>query len=311
MSSTSLNNIFRIVFLAFALAGILFATGCTNIRRLENGKPLKNRTPSGLVKQLEKNALTYEHLSMKTKIEAKIGEESQSFKATIRIKKDSAIALSISPALGVEIVKVIITQDSVKYISKIPGDKHYYLGDFTGINNHLNAEFNFDMIQNILTGEPVELNRKDDKLKSNVDGREYLLIQKYNRKLKRVTGIDEKEMNFNVDTIFADTTDRRTNRILNRADEMELLIKRYWLDGISYKLTKSIFNDLYSNRTLEITHEDHRLKESQLFPFLSRLVITDPFQQQEIVSEVTKIKFGKEYEFSFTVPEKFERRYYY
>ena len=80
---------------------------------------------------------------------------------------------------------------------------------------------------------------------------------------------------------------------------------------MTYKLTKTIFNDLYSNRTLEITHEDYKEKESQLFPFLSRLVITDPFQSQEIKAETTKIKFNKPYEVTFNVPEKFERRYYY
>ncbi len=311
MKDTSLNS-FR--FLTYLLMTIITATtlvGCSNDRRLQNGKPLKGKTPAGLLNKLEKTELVYEWLSMRTKVEAKIGDEKKSFKTTIRIKKDSLIAISISPALGVEIVKVIITRDSVKYISKIPGDKHYYMGDFKGINNQLEGDFNYDMIQNILTGEPVELNRKDDKLKSNIEGREYLIVQKYNRKLKRVTGINEREMDFNVDTIFADTTDRRTNRILNRSDEKDLLIKRYWLDGLTYKLTKTIFNDLYSNRTLEITHEDYKEKESQLFPFLSRLVITDPFQSQEIKAETTKIKFDKPYEVTFNVPEKFERRYYY
>lgn len=311
MKNTSLNSFRFFTYLLVIISIAAVASGCSNDRRLQNGKPLKGKTPAGLLNKLEKNSLEYDWLSMRTKVEAKFGDEKKSFKATIRIKKDSIIALSISPALGVEIVKVIITKDSVKYLSKIPGDKHYYMGDFKGINNQLEGDFNFDMIQNILTGEPVELNRKDDKLKSNIEGREYLLVQKYNRKLKRVTGVDEKEMDFNVDTIFADTTDRRTNRILNRSDETELLIKRYWLDGLSYKLTKTIFNDLYSNRTLEITHEDYEVKESQLFPFLSRLVITDPFQSQKIEAETTKIKFNKPYEVKFNVPEKFERRYYY
>jgi len=311
MKNTSLNSFRFFTYLLVIISIAAAASSCSNDRRLQNGKPLKGKTPAGLLNKLEKNSLEYDWLSMRTKIEAKFGDEKKSFKATIRIKKDSIIALSISPALGVEIVKVVITKDSVKYLSKIPGDKHYYMGNFRGINNQLEGDFNFDMIQNILTGEPVELNRKDDKLKSNIEGREYLLVQKYNRKLKRVTGVDEKEMDFNVDTIFADTTDRRTNRILNRSDETELLIKRYWLDGLSYKLTKTIFNDLYSNRTLEITHEDYKVKESQLFPFLSRLVITDPFQSQEIEAETTKIKFNKPYEVKFNVPEKFERRYYY
>lgn len=288
---------------------ILFS--CNNTKRLENGRPLVKRAPGYLINKLDKNTLIYDWLSLRTKITAKIGEEEQDFKATIRIRKDSAMSISISPGVGVEIVKVVITPDSVKYLSKIPGDKHYYMGDFKSINTLLNGDFNYEMIQNLLTGEPVALNKKDDKLKSDVDDREYLLIQKYNRRVRKLTGMDEKEMDIDRDTIFADTTARYYNRIANRSDEFDLLIKRYWLDGLNYKLKRTIFNDLLANRTVEITHEDYRLKESQLFPFLTRLVIQDPFRKQEIEAEVTKVKFNKPYDITFSVPEKYERRYYY
>jgi len=285
-------------------------SSCNNSRRLENGRPLAKRSPSYLVNQLDKNTLIYNDLSFRAKISALVGDEKQDFKATIRIRKDSAISIGISPALGVEIVKVVITRDSVKYVSKIPGDKHFYMGDFKGLNALIDGDFNYEMIQNMLTGEPVALNKKDDKLKSDVDGRNYLLIQKYDRKLKRLTGMDEKEMDVERDTIFADTTSRAYDRITRRADDFELLIKRYWLDGLNFKLSKTIFNDLLANRTVEITHDDYRLKESQLFPFLSRLVIQDPYQKSEIQAEITKIKFDKPYEIKFEAPEKFERRYY-
>jgi hypothetical protein len=290
------------------LAG--FISSCNNTKRLENGKPLVRRSPGHLVNQLNKNSLIYDQLSFKAKVSAIIGDEKQDFKATIRIQKDSAISIGISPALGVEIVKVVITQDSLKYISRIPGDKHYFVGDFRGLNALIDGDFNYQMVQNMLTGEPVALNKKDDKLKSDVDGENYLLIQKYDRKLKRLTGMDEKEMDIERDTIFADTTSRAYNRITKRVDDYELLIKRYWLDGLTLKLTKTIFNDLLANRTVEITHKDYRLKESQLFPFLSRLVIQDPYQKSEIEAEITKTKFNKPYEIKFEVPEKFERRYY-
>jgi len=254
---------------------------------------LVKRSPGYLVNKLDKNTLVYDWLSLRAKVTAQIGEEKQDFKATIRLRKDSIIAISISPALGVEIVKLVITPDSVKYISKIPGDKHYYLGDFKGINEQVNGDFNFKMIQSLLTGEPIALNKRDDKLKSEVDGLNYLLIQKYSRKLKRITGMDEKEMDVDQDTIFADTTARAYDRITRKSDDYELLIKRYWLDGLNYKLTKTIFNDLLANRTVEITHDDYRLKESQLFPFLSRLVIQDPFQKSEIKAEITLLRIFK------------------
>jgi len=304
----SKTNIIKYAFILCVGVTLLFS--CSNTRRLEQGKSLVKRSPGYLVNKLDKNTLVYDWLSLRAKVTAQIGEEKQDFKATIRLRKDSIIAISISPALGVEIVKLVITPDSVKYISKIPGDKHYYLGDFKGINEQVNGDFNFKMIQSLLTGEPIALNKRDDKLKSEVDGLNYLLIQKYSRKLKRITGMDEKEMDVDQDTIFADTTARAYDRITRKSDDYELLIKRYWLDGLNYKLTKTIFNDLLANRTVEITHDDYRLKESQLFPFLSRLVIQDPFQKSEIKAEITKIKFDKPYEIKFNVSEKFERRYY-
>ena len=73
---------------------------------------------------LHANFFDYEYLSAKTKITVINTDGKTEFSASVRIKKDSAIWISISPALGIEIVRVLITKDSIKIIDRF--NKKYY-----------------------------------------------------------------------------------------------------------------------------------------------------------------------------------------
>src|SRR5215510_10227503 len=42
------------------------------------------------------------------------GEESESFDVNLRIRKDNAIWLSVTPLLGIEVARVLITRDSLQ-----------------------------------------------------------------------------------------------------------------------------------------------------------------------------------------------------
>src|SRR6056297_340448 len=63
--------------------------------------------------------LNYGSFSAKVSAEVKLPDQSNSFRATLRIRRDSAIWASISPALGIEVFRLLCTQDSVLYIDKM------------------------------------------------------------------------------------------------------------------------------------------------------------------------------------------------
>jgi hypothetical protein len=258
---------------------------------------------------LEKSHFDFQWLGMKISTETEFNNERESFKANIRMKRDSAIWISVSPLMGVEMLRVLITRDSVKYVSKIPRNKHYYVGDFKAISEKLGMEVDFDMLQALLVGNPILFDKKQN-FRSKIDDQQYVLISDFSRKLKRLTGINEKDLEPDADTITVDATGRKYERLVRKADDDELIIRRYWLNGYSYKLERTVFDDLYTKRSVEITHDEFEKIEGQSLPRLTRLTVQESYQQQEVEIKISRLRLNRPYDLPFDIPDDYERRYY-
>ncbi|MBL7941603.1 MAG: DUF4292 domain-containing protein, partial [Flavobacteriales bacterium] len=210
-------------------------------------------------------------------------------------------------ALGIEVLRVMITPDSVKYVSKIPDNKYYYEGDFEVVNEMVKTNIDFDMLQDILVGNAIGLEKDEGKFRSEIDGSRYLLTSRYKRKVKKVVGVDDKDME-TVDTIAYNPNDRRYQRAVEKADDGELVISRYWLNGETYRLEKSVFDDLLHKRTIEIEYSDFEEVDGQFYPSKCLVRIHDWNQVNELRFTIDRISAGKAYELEYEVPEGFERR---
>lgn len=297
---------------ALVRIGLLFlifiVAGCSNEKRIAKGKPLKNRSSSSILSRYYKTEFDFEWLGMKLSADVDNGKESQGFKANVRIRKDSIIWISISPLMGVEMVRAVITPDSVKYISKVPNQKHYFMGSLDELVNVTKTEVSFGMLQDILVGNAVDLDEQNDKFVSRVDDQDYLLISKYNRKMKKVVGMKEKEISPD-DSLEIELTDKQYRRILKRSEEEDLIIKRYWFDGYTYQLRSTVFDDLYYQRSLEITHEDYKELDDQVYPKKTKMTLGSSEGNTVFSFTISRLRIGKEYDFPFEIPESFERRY--
>jgi hypothetical protein len=101
--------------LLIAMVVIVSFSSCRKSKNLTAVKePLKDRPSGQILRQYEQNEFKFDWLGMKIDAETQNEGESLSFKATVRMRRDSAIWISLSPALGIEVFRVLITQDSVK-----------------------------------------------------------------------------------------------------------------------------------------------------------------------------------------------------
>lgn len=115
---------------------------------------------AALNKTLNLQDLDFEFLNTKSRIKYTDKESNISATATIRIKKDSIIWISLSPAFGIEAARGIITRDSLKFINRL--NKEYMIYDFEGLSNKFNFKITFDLIQSMLLGEmPKETSEED------------------------------------------------------------------------------------------------------------------------------------------------------
>jgi len=72
--------------------------------------PIKEEGADYLFKKLKEHELKFTWFTGKFSAEYKNGKKSTSFNGQIRIKKDSVIWLSLTPGLGIEAMRLIITQ---------------------------------------------------------------------------------------------------------------------------------------------------------------------------------------------------------
>jgi hypothetical protein len=284
---------------------MLFA--CGKQKNVVKEKPVKNRSAGYLLKRYGENKYDFEWVGMKVDASFGTEEKSESFKATIRMRKDSVIWVSIVPALGIEMIRVKITPDSLKYLSKIPDNKFYYYGSFEDIGKLVGISFDFEMLQDLLVGNAIALEKDEQRFRSEVEGDDYLLISKYRRKVRRVVGVDDRKLEG--DTILVNPDDPRYRRTVRRTDDEDgLIISRYWLEPEAFRLVKSIFNDLIHQRTMEVQYEDFQPDGEQFYPAKCRLLMSSTMMRQEMLYEITKLSSGKVYEFPFDIPEDYARR---
>ena len=292
----------------FIVVVFAFATACKSGKETAAQKePVRERTAGYLLRHYEKNKFDYTWLGLKVDAEFLTMGETQSFKANIKMRKDSVIWISISPALGIEMIRMMITPDSLMMMSKIPDNKYYYKGNFNVINELVGVELDFEMLQDLLIGNALALDKDEGRFRSEVNDEKHLLISRYKRKVRRVVGVDDRKLED--DTIIVNPNDPRYQRTLKRVDENdELIVSRYWLDPEHYRLEQSIFNDLIRQRTVEIYYSDFGMDGEQSYPTKCTLKAKNPKNTQELQFEITKITSDKTYDFPFAIPEDYPRR---
>jgi hypothetical protein len=100
---------------------------------------------------LDWTPLAFDCLVLKSKIDLKSKDNNVHVTANIRIKKDSIIWVSMTPGMGIEIIRSIITPDSVKIINRL--DNKYDKYSISYLKETLGIDLNFYNLQNLLVGD--------------------------------------------------------------------------------------------------------------------------------------------------------------
>lgn len=138
--------------LIYCAAILLFFTSCSKNFVLFNNNP----------DRFNLNNLEFETLSLRTKIKANHHGESLKATANIRMKKDSIIWFSLTPGLGIEAARGIITKDSIAVIDKI--NKQYEIMKFDDLNEEMHFEFSYNLIESIIIGNLIWTIEQNDEV---------------------------------------------------------------------------------------------------------------------------------------------------
>jgi len=267
----------HLIYFALILS-VLIGGSCKTRKIIKEPIKEKDEGAEYLFSQLKKNELKFDWISAKLSADLLIDKKSSSLNAHLRIKKDSLIWASFSPALGIEIARVLITTDSVKLLNRL--NKTYFIGDFKLINQLLNTNLDFDILQSIIIGNDFSY-YENDVFKANVFNKLYHLSTFGRKKLKK--------------------------HVKNEQEELRVLVQDIWLDPENYKIKKIMIKLIQKeNRKLEVFYSDFQKINEQLFPFQSNIVITSE-KMMNISIKYSKIVFDVPQGFPFKIPKKYTK----
>ena len=117
----------------------------------------------------------FNYLNLKTKVDFLLAGDSQSFPASIHIKKDSAIWISV--AIGLEAARGIITQNDITFLDRL--HRTYYQFTFAELSKQFNFDINYDLVQAIIIGNmPIGIRENDEISKNDTH---FIVSQQENR----------------------------------------------------------------------------------------------------------------------------------
>jgi hypothetical protein len=120
--------------------------------------PPKSSASTMILDSMRAHAFHFDWFSAKAKFEITQGNDKTEFTASFRIRNDSAIWVSISPALGLEVARVLITRDSIRVIDRL--NKEYYSKDYSFFKTYTSLPVDLITLQNLIEGNPLFVDGK-------------------------------------------------------------------------------------------------------------------------------------------------------
>jgi hypothetical protein len=256
--------------------GIAFSS-CRSTRKTIK-EPIKEEGAEYLFAKLKESELKFEWFSAKFSLDMVIDKKKNSFRGQIRMRKDSAIWVSFSPALGIEMARLLITNDSIKFINRI--NKTYFVGDYYYVNQFLGTNVDYDVLQSILLGNDLTY-YEDGKFRVSYDSKEYHLVTAGRSKLKKY--------------------------VQTRDDAERVYIQNIYLNPETFKITKMKIKELTKeSRKLDAFYDDFQKVNEQLFPqhLMFEITADNPILVDVIYN---KINLDSEQAFPFKISSKYDR----
>lgn len=236
------------------------------------------KNSKALTKYIRENEFKYTWVYAKANVETNIDGKEESFDIRVRIRRDSAMLITIQALSLVDVAKILITRDSVK--CRIDIRREYFLGDFNYINDLLNADLDYDVLQAVLFGNSAEFHDDETRLKPVTDRENCHYILSTERK-------------------------RRLRKIQSGA-EIKKALQTLTLNPDNFKIIKNEFIDPSINRVFTANYRNIVEKDSVYAP---RNVDIDIVAEKKanIKIEYVRIEKNTPQKLSLNIPAKYER----
>lgn len=267
----------KILFLFLIVSLTIYSSSCKSKKHVLKTS-IKEYGFSYLYARMLENQMQFDYLSAKFNLVYGHGKNKTNLRGQIRIKDDSLIWISFTPALGIEAARVMLTNDSIMFINRL--NKTYFSGKYELIDSLLHTTIDFSLLQSMLVGN--DLTQYDvNKFRSTVDNGMYRMTIRERRKIRRYIRKGE------IDT--------------------RVLVQQIWLNPETYRIARVDVKEQGENENnkLQVYYSDYINIDGQLFPSKIRVEITSQ-KSVFITVDFSKATINNPLSFPFKIPDKYE-----
>ncbi len=260
-----------------ALSMLLLGTSCSSKKTLTKAN-LREFTANRLIKEVEKSNFDFNNIQAKLSVKLEVNDEKHSVKGQLRMKKDSIVWISASLPLGLEVMRMKITYDSVFFLNR--NEKTYLAEDILAFSDFSPMIVSIKFLQSVLVGNDINL-RDNDRYKVSIDNNQYNLL--ISKELKK--------------------------SIKHSNEEWKVMMKDIWIDPELFKITKYYIKEYNDDkRKIEIEYSDFVLVGGKYLPTKIDLNIRGDVSLKASVT-YSNITIGDNMEYNFKIPKKYDRIY--
>lgn len=273
------------------------------------GRRGENLRPPKLYKELIENEFKYQNLTLKFTADMFVGDEKQEFSGIIRMKKDTAIWISLR-SYNIEGVRVLLTKDSVKLINRL--DKTYYEGGFDFLTNKFEMDIDYNMLQSIFTNsfffypEPEDSAKAISNFKQCYDSSLYCMSSISERKYSKYyieeknQGRWERKLEKEMGDTFGDEA------VTYEANEFVFQFVKVLPD--LYRIHDMYLENYIQQQSLYLEYGKQYLVDNQYYPHEISVEIITPRFLTNLVINIESVTIDTEsMSFPFKISDKYER----
>jgi len=258
--------------LIIALSGMSIAISSCSASKVVNKNNLKEISANRLINEVEQNNFVFDRFQAKFNAKVETPDANLSLKGQLRMKNDSIVWISVSLPIGVEVIRGIITKDSVFMINRT--DKTYVkesIKHFKQIPSQI-AEIGY--LQSILVGNDNSL--KGNKYKVEIADGKYNLL-----------------------------TSNKITDSSNNNEEIGFASKNLAINPETFKICKLIMQEsLKKTRKVELNYDKFEKIEEMFIPTEIELEMIES-QSFYINISYSNINLNAEQDYKFSIPKKF------
>lgn len=254
-----------------AVIGLVCLSGCKSTQKVATVAAGDAKAHTDFFESVREQSFRFETLNARMSVDVKMPGKEMSSRAELKMVRDSALVLSVQPIMGIEVIRLEMDRDSIRFIDRM--NKRYLAENYAQLKGQTPIAFNYNNLQSLFVNHLF------------FPGEESLTPALYNRFLLNQEG---------------------SHAEIKAKDSMGLLYT-FQADGEEKLLSTSITNREETMK-LEWLYTAFVLTDGQPFPTVMDVKLLDKGELKGgLKINFTRIQTNLPVQISGSIPDKYQR----